>query len=84
MNIPGVTGASRTAGNSPETPASMPPVRQGSVGQEVAAGSASQEAPPPLRFPWLSRLSQELAPSAPQKPAFPPAPVLGDNLDRSV
>ena len=48
-----------------------------------SAGPAAQPLPP-LRFPWLSRLSQELASAARQTPAFPAAPVLGDNLDRSV
>lgn len=38
----------------------------------------------PTRFPWLSRLSEQLDPVAKQKPAFPSAPVLGDNIDKSA
>lgn len=40
--------------------------------------------PKPPRFPWLSRLSQQLETAANQKPSFPPAPTLGDHLDRTA
>jgi hypothetical protein len=40
--------------------------------------------PVPLRFPWLSRLSQQLESASGQRPAFDPAPVLGDIVDRSA
>ncbi len=40
--------------------------------------------PVPPRFPWLSRLSRELEPTAKQKPSFPAAPALGDHLNQSA
>ncbi len=40
--------------------------------------------PMPLRFPWLSRLTEQLEPVAKQKPTFPSAPQLGDTLDQAV
>ena len=40
--------------------------------------------PVPPRFPWLSRLTTQLEPVAKQKPTFPSAPQLGDNLDQAV
>jgi hypothetical protein len=49
--------------------------------------SGSQQIPQqiaPLRFPWLSRLTAELEPVARQKPAFPSAPALGENLDQAA
>jgi hypothetical protein len=56
-----------------------------------AAGSTSlveiDEAtnlPKPPRFPWLSRLASQLEPAAKQKPTFPSAPQLGENLDQAV
>ena len=82
MSIPGMNGASRTEGTALQTPASMPD-RQDRVTTE-GGGNVRTQPSTPLRFPWLSRLSQELAPVAPQKPTFPAAPVLGDNVDRAV
>jgi len=40
--------------------------------------------PKPPRFPWLSRLSAQLEPAAKQKPAFPSAPPLGENIDAAA
>ena len=40
--------------------------------------------PKPPRFPWLSRLASQLEPAAKQKPTFPSAPQLGENLDQAV
>lgn len=40
--------------------------------------------PKPPRFPWLSRLTAELEPSAKQKPPFPSAPPLGENVDQAA
>lgn len=40
--------------------------------------------PKPPRFPWLSRLASQLEPAAKQKPTFPSAPPLGENLDQAV
>jgi hypothetical protein len=55
-----------------------------------AAASASTnvdevtQQPMPPRFPWLSRLAQQLEAASKQRAAFPPAPVLGDNLDKTA
>jgi hypothetical protein len=40
--------------------------------------------PMPPRFPWLSRLAQQLEIASKQRAAFPPAPMLGDNLDKTA
>ena len=40
--------------------------------------------PTPPRFPWLSRLAQQLEAASKQRAAFPPAPMLGDNLDKTA
>ncbi len=40
--------------------------------------------PLPPRFPWLSRLAQQLETASKQRAAFPPAPMLGDNLDKTA
>jgi hypothetical protein len=40
--------------------------------------------PLPPRFPWLSRLALQLEAAAKQRSTFPPAPVLGDNLDKTA
>ena len=49
-----------------------------------AAPSQTGDAPVPLRFPWLSRLSQQLESAGGQRAAFSSAPVLGDHVDRSA
>ena len=53
---------------------------------DVGNGTAdtTQAAPKVPRFPWLSRLSQQLESAARSKPAFASAPVIGDNVDRKV
>jgi len=89
MSIPSINEAGRvpnsTTGVSP-TAAPSAPARSGGAGQ--AASSTNEEpmpaTPAPPRFPWLSRLSQQLESTAKQKPTFPSAPVLGDNVDRSA
>ena len=50
---------------------------------QSASGDTAQQAAP-ARFPWLSRLSQELESAAQQPAAFAAAPELGDHLDRSA
>jgi len=59
----------------PATPTSVAP---------DAAASDSTNKPPPLRFPWLSRLSAQLEPVARQKSPFTAAPMLGDHVDRAA
>ena len=53
-------------------------------GAPDAAASDATDKPPPLRFPWLSRLSAQLEPVARQKSPFTAAPMLGDHLDRAA
>lgn len=56
----------------------------------AASGAQQQEIdestqqPRPPRFPWLSRLSQQLEAASQQRSAFGAAPELGDNLDRTA
>lgn len=83
MSIPGIASTSRIAPVTSDTPASTAPVRQSQAVPEVEIDEVTQ-LPVPPRFPWLSRLSQQLEHAARQKPAFAPAPILGDNIDRSV
>jgi hypothetical protein len=83
MSIPGITATTRIAPTIADTPTATTPVRQSGAVPEVEIDQVTQ-LPVPPRFPWLSRLSQQLEHAARQKPAFPPAPVLGDNLDRQV
>ena len=63
------------------TPGGPPSSTASQAGSDV---SAATEAAKPLRFPWLSRLSDQLESSAPQKPSFASAPVLGDNLNKAA
>ena len=83
MSIPGVTPITRIAPTIADPPTAAPAVRPITVATAVEIDRITQ-LPIALRFPWLSRLSQQLEPVAKQKPAFPSAPILGDNVDRSV
>jgi hypothetical protein len=85
MGIPGITGIGRVATSTDDTPApnNGTTLAQRSVVPIVEIDAVTQQPLPP-RFPWLSRLSHQLEAAARQRPAFPPAPVLGDHLDRSV
>ena len=60
-----------------------PPATPTSGGPDATAGDSNNK-PPPLRFPWLSRLSAQLEPLARQKSPFTAAPMLGDHLDRAA
>lgn len=73
----------------PEPPAAGPRDRVPAAASTAHPAPAVEldaltQQPRPLRFPWLNRLSKELEPAAPQKPAFATAPVLGDSVDRSA
>jgi hypothetical protein len=83
MSIPSISGVSRVAAHA-DTPApTTQPARQEAVVSAAAVDETTQQ-PVPLRFPWLSRLSQQLESAAKQRPAFAPAPVLGDHVDKSA
>lgn len=77
-------------------PASGSP-KEAAAGAAVAASTQSDRAPAAagdtasgssavvkLRFPWLSRISEELEPVARQKPPFKTLPITGDNVDHAV
>lgn len=82
-NVNGVTASLRVSASVADTQASTTPVRQPGAEAAVEIDEVTQQPLPP-RFPWLSRLSQQLERAARQKPAFAPAPVLGDHIDRSA
>lgn len=86
MSIPSIAGVARVASSNAESAAAgKAPVRQGSAAAiSTPVDEAGYKALTPPRFPWLSRLSQQLASAAKQPPAFPSAPVLGDNVDKSA
>jgi len=85
MGIPGITGIGRVATSTADTPAPSTgtALARHSVVPAVEIDAITQQPLPP-RFPWLSRLSHQLEAAARQRPAFPPAPVLGDHVDRSA
>jgi len=83
MSIPSIAGAARVSSSTAErAAASPPPARAGGI--DSAHNADGLDLPPAPRFPWLSRLSQQLESAARQKPAFQPAPILGDHVDKSA
>ena len=86
MNLPSIAGLGRVAASTEGAPASS----VSSVSARPAADAPAVEVdqvsrqPVPLRFPWLSRLSQQLEAAARQRQSFAPAPQLGDHLDKSA
>ena len=88
MSIPSISGVGRVATSTADTPASATPSaantsRPGTAAPAVTIDELTQQPVPP-RFPWLSRLSQQLEAASKQRAAFPPAPALGDNLDKTA
>ena len=87
MSISSVNGAGRVSLQVADSPAGK---TDSSANNPTAMSATLMEfdekthQPVPLRFPWLSRLSAELEPVAPQKPSFPSAPQLGENLDQAA
>jgi hypothetical protein len=83
-----VHGVTRVSSQSAETHASNAetPAARASSSNNVPLVEIDQvtHLPVPPRFPWLSRLATQLEPVAKQKPTFPSAPQLGDNLDQAV
>jgi len=83
----GINGVGRIAPASPD--ARAPGSDTLSVRTNTAAAAAPEidaatQLPIPPRFPWLSRLAAQLEPAAKQKPPFPSAPQIGENLDQAV
>ena len=87
MSITGITGIARVAATTADTPAAIttvsPNPRSASATPVVEIDQVTQ-LPLQPRFPWVSRLSQQLESAARQNPAFAAAPILGDPVDRSV
>jgi hypothetical protein len=83
MSIPSIPGTGRVSPVGADPPAPNAAERQSMAAPEVKPEPVLLQTTPP-RFPWLSRLSQQLEQAANKKPAFPPAPMLGDNIDRTA
>jgi hypothetical protein len=83
MGIPSISGVGRVTAATADASAPANAVRQGSSAPADATDDALH-APVPPRFPWLSRLSQQLESAAKQRSPFEPAPLLGDHLDKSA
>jgi hypothetical protein len=83
-----VSGVARVSSQPAQTPASEPngaaATRAGASNYSLVEIDAATNQPKPPRFPWLSRLASQLEPAARQKPPFPSAPTLGENLDQAV
>jgi hypothetical protein len=86
MSISSINGVARVAPTSPDgrAPGNDPQTARSDVALVTPVLDTITNQPVPPRFPWLSRLSAQLEPTATQKPAFPSAPQLGDNLDQAV
>lgn len=86
MDIPRISGIGRVTPSTADMPA--PNTLAAAIRASLAAPAVEIDAvtqqPLPPRFPWLSRLSQQLELAAKQRPAFAPAPMLGDHLDQSA
>ena len=83
----GINGVGRVTAASPDARApgsDTPTVRPGTAVAVVPEIDAVTQLPIPPRFPWLSRLAAQLEPAAKQKPPFPSAPQIGENLDQAV
>jgi len=73
------------AGSGTATPAAQVPRKAAAAAASDAANlDQITQQPMPPRFPWLSRLAQQLEAASKQRAAFPPAPMLGDNLDKTA
>ena len=84
--ISGISGASRVSLSTPDPSAATVPTdtQAASANQADPLTTPLATLPPPTRFPWLSNLSAKLEAAAKQRPAFDPAPVLGDNVDKAA
>lgn len=86
MGIAKIASTGRVIGPGADTPAALAAstvLRRATAAPAPEVDQATQQPLPP-RFPWLSRLSQQLESAARRTPAFAPAPVLGDHVDKSA
>ena len=87
MSVNGVAPNGRVSALTADTPTPAHFTRTAlseSINGTNADGESVHEAPRPLRFPWLTRLSTQLEAAANQRAAFAAAPVLGDVVDKSA
>ena len=84
--VGGISGAARVSLPTPDPSAVPVPTetQAASVNQPDPLTTPLATLPPPTRFPWLSNLSAKLEAAAKQRPAFDPAPILGDNVDKAA
>lgn len=88
MSIPNITGTAAISATASVAGASTPAVEavsspRATASHDVEIDRLTQQPVPP-RFPWLSRLSQQLESASGQRQPFDPAPVLGDHIDRAA
>ena len=83
MSISGITPVGRVSAQPADTSTATSTARPAGATTVEELDNATN-LPRPFRFPWLSRLSAQLEAAANQRAAFAPAPVLGDNVDKSV
>ena len=83
MSIRSIKGVDRVSAINPDTPAPATSARQPAATPAPELDQLTQ-GPVPPRFPWLSRLSQQLEAAAKQRSTFAAAPVIGDNIDKSA
>lgn len=83
MSINGIPQATRVAPSNTDTQVANP---TSAAGKRSETGKVDELTNPPVppRFPWLSRLSQQLEAASRQRAPFESAPVLGDHLDKSA
>ncbi len=81
MTIPSINGPGRVSTAKADTPATT---ARSTGAVPMVEIDAQTQLPVPPRFPWLSRLSQQLETASGKRPSFPAAPVLGDHVDRSA
>ena len=84
ISINGVGRVTSATSDTRTTDSNVPAVDPGvsDIATPQIDGVTNQPLPP--RFPWLSRLALQLEAASRQRSAFQPAPVLGDNLDKTA
>ena len=83
MSITGLAAVTRVAPTTASAATGTALPQQTRAAPAIEIDAVTQQPAPP-RFPWITRLSLQLEHAARQKAAFAPAPVLGDNVNRSA
>ena len=84
MTVSTVSAATRLSSATTDAHSTPASARTGASAAPAPSSDDAFKVKAPPRFPWLTRLADELESHATQKPSFPSAPVLGDNLDKSA